>query len=367
MRGEYKGGELIFFLEGRIDSNNADKIEKDIMDEGSLLEGMNVVFDAAQLKSISSAGLRVLLKVKRTVKKQIRVINVSDEVFDVFEVTGFIDMFEVERMIRTVSIRGCRKISSALNGEIFQLSDDEIVKVYGKDIPLSDIKKERNYSQTALICGVPTLIPYDVVQCERGYGIVYEKAEMTSLAYLISHDPASLERYALMLAKTLKELHATEIPEGKLPDIKDRYRQWIRELGDPEDNLTAVFSNLISSIPGSNMYVHGDINLNSVMVKGGELLLLDMSGSARGNSIFDLQSLFASLIGIESKHEGYCLKTYNLSKASCLRFWNAFFKKYMTDRNQEIDNMNQLLMKYSVLKENILLKLEQKNRYKQAD
>ncbi len=38
MRGEYKGGELIFFLEGRIDSNNAYKVEKDIMDEGSLLE-----------------------------------------------------------------------------------------------------------------------------------------------------------------------------------------------------------------------------------------------------------------------------------------------------------------------------------------
>ncbi len=364
MKSEYKGGELIFFLEGRIDSNNAEKVERDIMDEGSLFEGVDVAFDAAKLEYISSAGLRVLLKIKKAIKKPIRVLNVSDEVFDIFDVTGFIDLFEVERMMRTISLRGCKKISSALNGEIFQLSDDEIIKVYGKDIPLTDVKKERNYSQTAMICGVPTLIPYDVVQCEHGYGIVYEKAEMTSLAYMISREPASLEKYSVMLARTLKELHSTEVPEGKLPDIKDRYKQWIKEIDDPKDNMTAIFSNLISSIPDSSMYVNGDINLNSVMVKGEELLLLDMSGSARGNSLFDLQSLFASLVGIESKHEGYCLKTYNLSRSSCIKIWNTFFSVYMSDRDQEIKNMNQLLMKYYVLKENILLKLEQKNRYK---
>lgn len=361
MKSDYKGGELVFFLEGRIDSNNVEKIEKDIIGEGTLFEGVEVAFDAEKLEYISSAGLRVLLKIRKAIKKPIRVINVSDEVFDIFAVTGFLDLFEVERMMRTISIRGCKKVSSALNGEIFQLSDDEMVKVYAKDVPLSEVKKERAYSQTAMVCGVPTLIPYDVVRCEHGYGIVYEKAEMTSLAYLISHDPQMLDECAFMLARTLRELHSTEIPEGKLPDIKERYRTWIREIDNPKDSLTAIFSNLITSIPDSNNYVHGDINLNSVMLKSGEVLLLDMSGSARGNALFDLQSLFASLVGIESKHEGYCRKTYNLSKATCLKIWNVFFAEYMKDRTAEIKQMNELLMKYYVLKENVLLKLESRN------
>ncbi|MCR5774400.1 MAG: STAS domain-containing protein [Lachnospiraceae bacterium] len=363
MKSQFKDGNLVYFLEGRIDSSNADQVGKELQDEGTLFDGMSIAFDAERLEYISSAGLRVLLKFKKSVKRDIKIINVSDEVFDILDVTGFTSIFEVERQMRSISIKGCKRISSALNGEIFQLSEDEMIKVYGDSIPFSDIKKERQLAQTAMAFGIPTLIPYDIVQCENGYGIVFEKAETTSLAYLISHEPAKLEEYAGRLATLLKELHSTEVPEDKFPDIKDKYRKWIAETNDPSDSKVSVFSSLISTIPDSGTYVHGDINLNSVMVKDDELLLLDMSGSARGNSLFDLQALFASLVAIERKNEGYCLKTFGLSRTACIKFWNAFFSVYMGDRPQEIHSMNELLLKYFVLKESVLNKLENKNRY----
>ena len=364
MKSEFIDGALTFFLEGRIDSNNASEVESEIMDESPIFENVDIAFDAEKLEYISSAGLRVLLKVKKKTKKDIVVRNVSDEVFDIFDVTGFGDIFTIERQMRTISLRGCKKISSALNGEIFQLSEDEMVKVYGTDISLSEVKKERAYSQTAIALGVPTLIPYDVVHCEHGYGLVYEKADTTSLAYLISHKPETADTYAIMLSRLLKELHTTEIPEGKLPDIKTKYRKWIRETDDPSDSKTQVFSSLIDSIPDSSTYVHGDINLNSVMVQGGELLLLDMSGSARGNSLFDLSALFASLVAIESKDEGYCRRNFGLTKAACARFWQKFFNTYMDGKQEEIKAMNQLLAKYFILKESVLAKVEDKHRVK---
>jgi len=187
---------------------------------------------------------------------------------------------------------------------------------------------------------------------------------MTSLAYIISHDPQTMDLYAAMLARTLRELHTTEIPTGKLPDIKERYKEWIREADDPADSRISVFSALIDSIPDRNTYVHGDINLNSVMVQGDELLLLDMSGSAYGNSLFDLSALFGSLVGIESTDEGYCRRTFGLTRSACISFWNKFFAAYMSDRQEEIKSMNQLLSKYFVLKQNVLNKVEQKNRLK---
>ena len=216
-----------------------------------------------------------------------------------------------------------------------------------------------------MLYGVPTLIPYDVVKCEEGYGLIFEKAETTSLAYLISRDKGRLKLYATMLGTTLKELHRTEVPEDKFDDIKERYREWIKEIDDPADSKMAVFSNLISTIPDSNTYVHGDINLNSAMVQNGELLLLDMAGSARGHALFDLQSLFGSLVGIEKKNPGYCLKNYGLSGATCKEFWDIFFNVYMSDRQLEIGIMNNLLLKYYVLKESVLMKLEAKNRLNQ--
>jgi uncharacterized protein (TIGR02172 family) len=366
VRNEFSEGTLTYFLSGMIDSKNAYQFEEELKDTAKLPRNASIAFDATELEYISSAGLRVLLNVQKQFENDIHIINVSDKVYDVFEVTGLNNVFDVERALRFVSLKGCKKISSALNGEIFRLSDDEMIKVYGDTVPLSEIKKERSYARTAMVCGVPTLIPYDVVRCEEGHGIVFEKAEMTSLAYLISRNPDYLTGYAELLADMVKELHSLEIPDGKLPDIKDRYMKWIDEVNEPNDADTAMFRTLISSIPDSVTYVHGDINLNSVMIQNGELLLLDMSGSARGNSLFDLSSLFASLVAIENKNEGYCLKTYGLSKASCLTFWNAFFTRYMSDRPQTVTSMNELLAKYFILKERILMKLEKKNSLKRS-
>ena len=67
-------------LKGRIDSGNASEVEKDIF---SRLEGkpsVPVVLDAAELEYISSAGLRVLLRVKKG-WSDLTICNVNSEVY----------------------------------------------------------------------------------------------------------------------------------------------------------------------------------------------------------------------------------------------------------------------------------------------
>ena len=361
MKSDFSNGAMTIFLEGRIDSNNAGEVESEL-NEIAILDNVDIILDMTQLKYISSAGLRVLLKIKKRTQADITVTNVSDEIFDILEVTGFDEIFKVERAMRYISVVGCKKISSALNGEILQLSEDEMIKVFPANIPLDEIKKERNHSQVAMACGVPTLIPYDVVKCEQGYGIVYEKSEMLSLARVLMNNLDALPQFAKRFGKLMKELHEYKVPEGKLPDIKDRYRKWIKEIDDPSDSKLNIFNNLINSIPDSSNYVHGDINLNSVMVQDDELFLLDMSGSARGNSLFDLQTLFASLVAIERTQEGYCRKNFGISGDSCRKFWTIFFDTYMDHDQDKIKSMNELLLKYFVLKEQILNKLSNKNK-----
>ena len=58
--------------------------------------GASVVFDAEDLEYISSAGLRVLLHVRKN-NPEMKIINVSSEVYEVFEVTGFSQMLSIER------------------------------------------------------------------------------------------------------------------------------------------------------------------------------------------------------------------------------------------------------------------------------
>ena len=64
MRMETEGRKIR--LSGRIDSNNASQVEKEMLAQLDGWKGTALILDAAELDYISSAGLRVLLRLKKT-------------------------------------------------------------------------------------------------------------------------------------------------------------------------------------------------------------------------------------------------------------------------------------------------------------
>ncbi len=89
-------GELIIAIEGRLDTLTSPELEEKL--EPALKGVTRLVFDFAQLKYISSAGLRVLLTAMQIMEEQGEMIvrNVSSDIMDVFEVTGFADDLNIE-------------------------------------------------------------------------------------------------------------------------------------------------------------------------------------------------------------------------------------------------------------------------------
>ena len=90
------GTELTLSLEGRLDTTTAPQLEAELR---SGLDGVqNLTIDMDKLVYISSAGLRVLLKAQKVMNKQGRmtVKNVSQEIKEVFEVTGFDELLNIE-------------------------------------------------------------------------------------------------------------------------------------------------------------------------------------------------------------------------------------------------------------------------------
>ena len=88
--------ETIIELVGRLDTTTAPALDKTISDD---IEGTkNLVLDFKSLKYISSAGLRVLLgaQKKRQEIGSMKVINVCEDVMEVFEMTGFVDILTIE-------------------------------------------------------------------------------------------------------------------------------------------------------------------------------------------------------------------------------------------------------------------------------
>ncbi|MDR0404494.1 MAG: STAS domain-containing protein [Oscillospiraceae bacterium] len=95
-----EGDTLNVKLTGRLDTNTAPKLEKEL--ESVLVGGSvnNLSFDFKNLEYISSAGLRVLLSAKKKMPEDspggVRVKNVSSNIKEVFDVTGFTDILTLE-------------------------------------------------------------------------------------------------------------------------------------------------------------------------------------------------------------------------------------------------------------------------------
>ena len=89
------GDELTIALDGRLDTTTAPDLEAEL---GGLGGVKTLVMDMTKLVYISSAGLRVLLKAQKLMNKQgsMTVKNISQEIREIFEVTGFDELLNIE-------------------------------------------------------------------------------------------------------------------------------------------------------------------------------------------------------------------------------------------------------------------------------
>ena len=91
-----EGTALNVGLEGRLDTTTAPELEQEV--KGAMEGVTDLSFDLEKLDYISSAGLRVLLSCQKIMMKQGSMVvkNVSEEVMEIFEVTGFSDILTIE-------------------------------------------------------------------------------------------------------------------------------------------------------------------------------------------------------------------------------------------------------------------------------
>ena len=90
------GTALNIALEGRLDTTTAPELEQAL--KGNMDAATALMLDCAKLDYISSAGLRVLLSAHKAMSKKggMKVVNANEMVKEVFDVTGFADILDIE-------------------------------------------------------------------------------------------------------------------------------------------------------------------------------------------------------------------------------------------------------------------------------
>ena len=328
-------GTLTLALTGRIDSGNAAEAERQITEATAGFSGALVV-DIAALEYISSAGLRVILRLKKAYP-QMKIINASTEVYEIFDMTGFTEMMDISKAYRRLSVEGCEVIGEGANGKVYRIDADTIVKIYKNHDALEEIHKERELARKAFVMGVPTAIPYDLVQVDDIYGSVFELLNAKSFANLMIAHPENTDEYARQSVEILKTMHATMLKPGELPDKKAEALVWAEYC---KDHLPAEVGDklvrLVQEIPETTNMLHGDYHIKNIMQQNGENLLIDMDTLAMGHPVFEFAAIYLAYVGFSCIDHENVKRFLGIPYDQAQQFWKATLKYYFGTEDESV-------------------------------
>ena len=327
---------LYIAVDGRIDASNAAAAEEKIFNIKKENPGKHVVVDADNLEYISSAGLRVILKLRKEAP-QLAIINVAADVYEVFDMTGFTDMVTVEKAYKRMSVEGCEFIAKGANGAVYRYNDETILKTYFAKDALPEIKQERENARKAFVLGINTAIPYGIVRVGDGYGTVTELLNAESVTQLIRKDPENLEQPVKYYVDMLKCIHGIEAENGELPDMKETALAWADFVAEhiPEEQGKKLHA-LIEAVPKQNTLMHGDYHTNNIMVQNGEPLLIDMDTLCMGHPVFELGSMFNAFVGYSELNHQNMMDFFGYSFETAGKFWNLALKMYLGTEDESV-------------------------------
>ena len=297
LTAELKENVLFLYPHGRIDSGNATRVGDEAEAFRAQYPAENLILDADDLEYTSSAGLRVILRLRKEVPGM-KIINTSSEVYEIFEMTGFTEMMPIEKGYRKLSVDGCEVIGRGSNGEVYRLDPDTIIKVYFNADALPDIHRERELARRAFVLGIPTAIPYDVVRVGDSYGSVFELLSAESFTKILDNEPERKDEIVHLFVDLLKKIHSTEVLPNDMPDMKQVALKWVNDVkkflaADKWEKLHAM----VEAVPENHHMIHGDYHTKNVMLQDGEVLLIDMDTLCWGDPIFEFASVFNAFQG----------------------------------------------------------------------
>ena len=333
-------GVLTVALDGRLDTEASVKFEAELAEISRNNPHSSMVFDAEKLQYVASSGLRTILKMVKT-EKDFSLENVSDSVYNVFEMTGFSRIMKIRKALRKIDLEKCEKIGFGGNGAVYRVSEDEIVKVNYNPSTYATLDLELSKAKEAFLLGIPTAISFDMVDCGEGRrGVVYETIKSSSLGETIQNNPERIEELAEKYVEQLNLLHSTHTDNPVFGSAKDNYRKQVEDasrfLTEEEGQM---LQQVLEALPEGDRLVHCDAHPKNIMIQNGEMLWIDMEGMSVGHPIYDLISIAVVLNGMRTDEMtiGIC----GMDNATVLKLKDCFIRKYFKTDDPE------MIQKYS--------------------
>lgn len=339
---DLSNGVLNLMLEGRLDTEAAVKFDAAIAEICKNNPHDSLVLDAEKLEYVASSGLRTILKMVKT-EKNFSMVNVSEAVYGVFEMTGFSRIMNISKALRKIDLEKCERIGFGGNGAVYRVSEDEIVKVNYNPSTYDSLHLELNKAKEAFLLGIPTAISFDMVDCGEGKrGVVYETIKSKTLGETIQSEPERMEELTEQYIAQLNTLHATRTDNPVFGSAKDNYRKQVEDASKYYTEEEALMLHkILEVLPEGDRLVHCDAHPKNIMIQNGEMLWIDMEQMALGHPIYDIISIAVVLNGMNN--DEMTMNICGMDNATVAKMKDCFIRKYFKTEDPE------MIQKYSSL------------------
>jgi uncharacterized protein (TIGR02172 family) len=336
-------GVLTVSVDGRLDTEASVRFDAEIAEISRNNPHESMVLDAEKLQYVASSGLRTILKLVKT-EKNFSMENVSESVYNVFEMTGFSRIMTIRKALRKIDLEKCERIGFGGNGAVYRVSEDEIVKVNYNPATYAALDMELAKAKEAFLLGIPTAISFDLVDCGEGRrGVVYETIKSRTLGETIQSSPERMEELTEKYIEQLNILHAVHTDNPVFSNAKDSYR---KQVEDASKFLTEeegkMLEQILEVLPEGDRLVHCDAHPKNIMIQGEEMLWIDMEGMSVGHPIYDLISISAVLNGMRT--DEVTMSICGMDIQTVLRFKECFIRKYFkTDDPEAVQKYSSMI------------------------
>ena len=340
MQYKNENKKLVLYFKGELNSANADDIEKECLDIIEKQEFESIVLDFNDLVYISSAGLRILLRLKQTYQN-VTVEQVSLEVYDILQMTGFTNIIQCTKKLNEVSVENAQVIGEGFFSTVYRINKDTIIKVFNRTSDAGQIERELKLAKTAFVLGIPTAISFDIVKVNDKLGVRFEMLDCMSLKNCFLTYPEKYEDLLNKYVSLLKKINTTECFDLTIPDMREIYKQKVETI---KPNFTeeqyAKLVKLFEELEPRNTLVHGDCHFKNIMVQGEDFLLIDMDTLSRGNPIFELAQLRAPYVAFDEDDPGNSERFLGVKNEFVVKLFNdivnLYFEKDIEQAQQKI-------------------------------
>ena len=333
---EANGGTYKLFLVGELNSYNSEEKEKEI--EGILNDKKveRLILDFSNLSYISSAGLRLVLKLKQKYD-DVSCVETSLEVYDIFSMTGFTNIMDVKKAFKKIDIKGAEIVGDGYYSTVYRIDKDTIIKVFNRVNDPDQIERELKLAKEAFMLGIPTAISFDIVKVGDKLGVRFEMLDCKSLKTLVVENPNRLSEFVEKYAALLKRINTTECFNPNIPDKKKEFLNKVEKIKEfLPDKYYKKAKKLIENIPERHTLIHGDCHFKNIMVQNDELLLIDMDTLSVGYPIFELAALYFAYVAFNQDDAENSMKFFGISTEDALRLYEALMLRYFGKDDQAI-------------------------------